>query len=149
MPMKDYTARPPLWFLFFLTAASFVPADTQCLSDIFRKRIRAQIVNDPFVPGMKLILFVEAGLLLLGWDCLCSSHFHLLQQISRVGDPGSKVQFKEWVPVGLLPEAEVSGVGSPRAETHPEHRGQGRGWSLDLCFGEPFLVCTQESGSEF
>ena len=118
MPMKDYTARPPLWFLFFLTAASFVPADTQCLSDIFRKRIRAQIVNDPFVPGMKLILFVEAGLLLLGWDCLCSSHFHLLQQISRVGDPGSKVQFKEWVPVGLLPEAEVSGVGSPRAETH-------------------------------
>ena len=66
VPAKGWAARCSV--LFFLPAALSVPAGSQCPSDIFRKRIRAQIVNDPFVPGMKLILFVEAGLLLFGLE---------------------------------------------------------------------------------
>lgn len=69
----------------------------------------------------------KQGYCSLGWNCLCISHFHLLQQISRVGDPGSKVQFKEWVPVGPLPEARGVGCWKPESRNPPWAQGPGQG----------------------
>ena len=107
-------------------------------------------MNDPFVPGMKLILFVEAGLLLFGLELFVYfSLFIYCNKSLQLGTQGAKCSSKSGFLWAGCQKPEVSGVGSQRAETHPEHRGQGRGWSLDLGFGEPLLVCAQESGSEF
>lgn len=102
-------------------------------------------MNDPFVPGMKLIFFVETGWLLLSKNCLCALCLPFSFIVARLqsgtqqqsdSDSGALCgQLSESLGLGFeaskqRPVSSGAGLGSwPRPSGSPSLCGQPDGWS--------------------